>query len=72
MDKAPANNWERQEKRERGHKKSSCISMKGEKLSVGQLQTCSHVSSPVDVGNTRHIHNAIVHHHQDKKMNGIP
>lgn len=46
--------------------------MKGEKLSVGQLQTCSYVSSPVDVGNTRHIHNAIVHHHQDKKMNGIP
>lgn len=46
--------------------------MKGEKLSEGQLQTCSHISSPVDVGNTRHIHNTIVHHHQDKKMNGIP
>lgn len=63
------------EKKERGEgtsKNSSWFSLKAEKLSEGQLQTCSHVSSPVDVGNTRHIHNAIVHHHQDKKMNGIP
>lgn len=37
-----------------------------------QLQSCGHKRSPVDVGNTRRIHNAIVHHHQDKKMNGIP
>lgn len=63
---------EKQERREGSPKKPSCFSMKGEKLSEGQLQTCSHISSPVDVGNTRHIHNAIVHHHQDKKMNGIP
>lgn len=63
---------ERQERSEGGPKKPSCFSMKGEKLSEGQLQSCNHINSPVDVGNTRHIHNAIVHHHQDKKMNGIP
>lgn len=63
------------EKKERGEgssKNSSRFFPKAEKLSEGHLQTCSHISSPVDVGNTCHIHNAIVHHHQDKKMNGIP
>lgn len=41
-------------------------------VAQGEVSHSYNKRVPVDVGNTRHIHNAIIHQHQDKKMNGIP
>lgn len=72
--KACASNSERKavKKIKRYWKKTNNISQRKERRSEEQFQYCYHIRSPVDVGNTRHIHNAIIHQHQDKKMNGIP
>lgn len=63
---------EKQARREGDPKEPSVLLGERREVVKGAAPTCSHVSSPVDVGNTRHTHNAIVHQHQDKKMNGIP